>query len=236
VKNYNGKILIVDPEIHIRQLLAASFTIIGYKVLLAPNGRDGLTIFNKQQPDLVILELILPKLDGFELCRKIRENSQIPIIILTSLNDLSYRITGFDIGADDFIVKPFSKKELEIRVKTLLRRFNHSIQNLPDNKEKIISINNLIIDMGKRKVLKKNTEVNLTNIEYSILELLVENVNRELSRTLILDNVWGYRPERYGDTRIVDVHISRLRSKIENNPSKPNLIITIRGTGYLLQK
>ena len=236
MKVNNEKLLIVDSEIHVCQLLERQFTNLGYKVSLASNGRDGLTLFNRQQPDLVILELMLSKLDGFELCHIIRKNSQIPIVILTALNNISYRVMGFDMGADDFILKPFSQKELEARIKALLRRANYSIQNSPNKKERRKFIGDLIIDMDLRKIFKKNTEVKLTDIEYSIFKFLVENVNKELSRIVILDNVWGYTPERYVDTRIVDVHISRLRSKIENNSNKPNLIITIRGIGYSLQK
>ena len=230
------KILIVDSEVEISQLLFRRLTSLGYKVFLAHSRREALIIFTKQQPDLVILEVMLSELNGYELCREIRESSQTPIIILTALNNISDRVLGLEIGADDYIVKPFSLIELEARLKTVLSRYNYSIQHLPKRRKKIFKIGSLAIDMNIQRVLKHNLEIKLTNIEYSLLELLIENAGKKLSRAVILDNIWGYTPERYIDTRIVDVHIRRLRSKIEEDPSQPDLIITARGIGYMFNK
>jgi OmpR family response regulator RpaB len=229
-------ILIVDSDINLSQLLSTRFTVLGYRVLLAFNGKDALFSFRKEQPDLVILDLLLPKLDGCEVCSRIRENSQIPIIILTALSNISDRITGLEFGADDYILKPFSLKELEARVRAVLRRSNPQVHKIANKKYNRFQIGNLIVDMHVGLVLKNNFKVNLTPTEYKILELLIENAGNKLSRTLILDNIWGYTPERYADIRIVDVHISRLRSKIEEDPSRPELILTERGIGYLFIK
>ena len=179
---------------------------------------------------------MLPKLDGYEVCRQIRKKSQIPIIILTSLSNISNRILGLELGADDYVVKPFSPKELEVRITSAIRRSNLKTQTFIKNKKQILKISNMIIDRDGRKIIKNNLEIKPTNIEYNILELLIENAGKELSRAIILDNIWGYTPERYVDTRIVDVHISRLRAKIEDDPRNPDLILTARGIGYKFQQ
>jgi len=232
---YNQKILIVDEDFTLLQLLKTRLTILGYETILASTGKDALISFRKEQPDLVILDIILPKLDGYEVCRTIRLDSQVPIIILTTLSSLSNRITGLELGADDYITKPFSPSELEARIKSVLRRYNFQ-KSLSPPKKKKIQISNLSIDMNDRVISKTNSKIKLTSIEYNLLRLLIENAGEKLSRTTILNNVWGYTPERSVDSRIVDVHISRLRSKIEEDPSNPDLILTIRGTGYMFQK
>lgn len=233
---YNWKILIIDNEIDTAHLLVARLREVGFKVFFASNGIDAINIFNEQSPDLIILEVVLPKLDGYELCRKFRNVSQVPIIILTVLGNVSNRLIGLDLGADEYIVKPFLLKEIEVRVKSIYRRSYLTTQNLPKKINQIYRIGNLTIDVSTRKVLKKNLQINLTNIEHSLLKLLIENVGKEFSRSVILDNVWGYIPERSTDRRIVDVHISRLRSKLEENPSKPDLILTVRNKGYIFKK
>lgn len=230
------KILIVDHQVNIRKLLATRLNLLGYKIILASNGKDALIELITESPDLVIIDIMLPKLDGYSVCRKIRENSPIPIIILTAINNLSDRIIGLELGADDYLVKPFLPKELEARVKSLLRRNNLQTPKLPKQKHKNLQIGNLFIDMSKRVISKNNSSVSLTKIEYSLLELFLENAGTELSRTFILDNVWGFTPERQIDTRIVDVHISRLRFKIEEDANNPYLILTVRGIGYKFQK
>jgi OmpR family response regulator RpaB len=232
VDSYNWKILIIDNEVNIGRLLMARFNELGFEVFFASNGIDAINIYNKQRPDLIILELVLSKLDGYELCRTFRNVSKVPIIILTVLNKLSNRLASIEIGADDYIVKPFSLKEIEARVKSIHLRSNLNPQKLPKKITQVYSIGNLIVDMDTQKVSKENLQINLTNLEYSILKLLIENAGKELSRSVILDSVWGYIPERSADTRIVDVHISRLRSKLEEKSKKPDFILTVRGKGY----
>ncbi len=233
---YNEKILVIDGDIDIRQILATRLTILGYKVFLSSNGKDALVSFNKEQPDLIILDLILPKIDGYDVCRTIRSNSQIPILIITSLANIADRISGLELGADDYITKPFSPKELEARIRCILHRSTQKAENPSRKLHKKFQIGNLVIDLNTRIISTKYSKTRLTFIENNLLELLIENAGHKLSRQDILSNVWGYTPERYVDTRIVDAHISRLRTKIKVDPTNPNLIITIRGIGYMFQK
>jgi OmpR family response regulator RpaB len=232
---YNKKILIIDSEIGVQQLIAAQLAQLGYKIVPVSNGKEALTTFNLENPDLVIIDILLSESDGYSVCQKIREKSQVPILIVTGAKNISDRILGFDIGADDYIIKPFFSKELEVRVRALLRRSNCKKEKLPKAQQKTLIIHNLIIETNTRVISRDNSKIKLTELEYALLELLIKNSGKELSRTMILRNVWGYTPERYVDTRIVDVHISRLRSKIEKNPSNPDLILTVRGIGYMFR-
>jgi len=236
LKIYNEKILVVDDEVSIRQILETRLSIRGYEVILAANGEDALHLFRKEQPNLVILDIMLPKLDGYELCNEIRKESQVPIIMLTALGDIVDRVTGLELGADDYVMKPFSPKELEARIRSVLRRTE--IKNSPLSQSlnnNIIQVGKLTIDKNKRQVFKEEKRIKLTGMEFNLLELLVNKAGERLSRSTILARVWGYTPERYLDNRVVDVHISRLRSKLEEDPSNPDLIITARGTGYMFQ-
>jgi OmpR family response regulator RpaB len=234
---YNEKILVVDDELSIRQILETRLSIRGYTVILAANGEEALYRFRKEQPNLVILDIMLPKIDGYEVCSEIRKESQVPIIMLTALGDISDRVTGLELGADDYVMKPFSPKELEARIRSVLRRTasTNAIPRKTPN-QSILNIGTLEIDTNRRQVFKGKKRIKLTGMEFNLLELLVTKAGERLSRSMILDRVWGYTPERYLDTRVVDVHISRLRSKLEEDPSNPDLIITARGTGYMFQR
>lgn len=234
---YNEKILIVDDELSIRQILETRLSIRGYTVILAENGEEALYLFRKEQPNLVILDIMLPKIDGYEVCSEIRKESHVPIIMLTALGDISDRVLGLELGADDYVMKPFSPKELEARIRSVLRRteVNNAV-NIKNTTQRILKVGTLAIDTNKRQVFKGNERIKLTGMEFNLLELLVTKAGERLSRSVILDRVWGYTPERYLDTRVVDVHISRLRSKLEEDPSNPDLIITARGTGYMFQR
>ena len=220
----------------IRKALATSLSTYSYTVLLASTGEKALKIFNTEQPNLIVLDLLLPKLDGYELCRQIREKAQTPIIILTALSDIPDRILGFELGADDYVLKPFSPKELEVRIRTVLRRSIIHNQTQPKKKQKIINIGSLLININKKQIIKNNFQTTLTSIESNILELLIDNAGKNLSRKTILDNIWGYTPARDVDTRVVDVHISRLRSKLEEDPGNPEFILTVRRIGYMFRK
>lgn len=229
---YKKKILIVDNDLGVLELLRNRFFKLGYKVLEAHNGSEALKIFKDENPALIIIEIILPKIDGYEVCREIRKSSTTPIIILTSLTGVSNRIKGLKLGADDYIIKPFSQQELELRITSILDRVNNNTHSNFKN-DNLLHFNDLIINLGNHKVFKNNKKIRLTKIEFSILKLLVENAGKALSRKTMLENLWGYTPERYIDTRIVDVHISRLRAKLESDPSYPDFILTVRGIGYM---
>jgi len=228
-------ILIIDGETNIRKILVTRLINLGYNVFSSTNGIDAINILNKEDINLILIDILLPKQDGYEVCRKIREITTVPIIILTALNTISSRIKGLELGADDYITKPFSIKEFELRVNSLLHRFNFQKfkQRIP--RQEIFYLGNLIIDLTKKQVLKNNKQLTLTKIEFSLLELLIQNAGRKLSRESVLDNIWGYTPERYIDTRVVDVHVHRLRIKLEENPRNPIFLVTVRGIGYMFQ-
>ena len=236
MNNQKEKILIVDDEISIRRILETRLSLIGYDVISASDGEEALSIFRRENPNLVVLDVMMPKLDGYGVCQELRKESDIPIIMLTALGDVSDRITGLELGADDYVVKPFSPKELEARIKSVLRRAEKITISSNISSSGIINIGFLKVDTNKKQAYKNNARVRLTGMEFSLLELLVSRAGAPFSRASILQEVWGYMPERHVDTRVVDVHISRLRAKLEDDPSNPDLILTARGTGYLFQR
>nr|YP_009546619.1 regulatory component of sensory transduction system [Gelidium kathyanniae]AYO27967.1 regulatory component of sensory transduction system [Gelidium kathyanniae] len=230
------KILIVDDETSIRRILETRLSMIGYEVVSASDGEEALSVYRKEYPNLIVLDVMMPKLDGYGVCQELRKESDVPIIMLTALGDVSDRITGLELGADDYVVKPFSPKELEARIRSVLRRVNKATIAPGIPSSGIINIGFLKVDTNKKQIYKHDERVRLTGMEFSLLELLVSKAGEAFSRSSILQEVWGYTPERHVDTRVVDVHISRLRAKLENDPSNPDLILTSRGTGYLFQK
>ena len=229
------KILIVDNEVLICQTLELRLTIRGYQIYTALSGEQALEIFQREHPDLVILEIMLPGVNGYEVCHELRKKSNVPIIILTALGDISDRVRGLEFGADDYIIKPFSPKELEARILSVLRRISKLPPSIETQQKAIIKISNLTVDLNKRYVKKEGRKIHLTDMEFNFLEILITNAGQLLTRKLILTNVWNYIPERYVDTRVVDVYISRLRAKLEDDPHNPDLILTARGTGYMFQ-
>ena len=236
MENHKEKILVVDDEASIRRILETRLSMIGYTVVTAADGDEALAVYKKELPNLIILDIMMPKLDGYGVCQEIRKDSDIPIIMLTALGDVADRITGLELGADDYVVKPFSPKELEARIKAILRRVDKMSVHNTSMASGIISMGGIKIDTNRRQVYKQNEKIRLTGMEFSLLELLMSKSGDAFSRASILQEVWGYTPERHVDTRVVDVHISRLRSKLEEDPSNPDLILTARGTGYLFQK
>lgn len=237
-ENAGKKLLIVDDEASIRRILETRFKMLGYDIATAGDGAEALEVYNKFQPDLLILDIMMPKMDGYGVTKEIRQNHDTPIIILTALGDVAERITGLELGADDYVVKPFSPKELEARVKAILRRMNLTSGPATPTKSdnNVIVVGSLKIDRSKRQVFKKNERIRLTGMEFSLLELLIGNSGKPFSRSDILQHVWSYPPDHRIDTRVVDVHISRLRAKLENDISNPELILTARGIGYMFQK
>jgi len=229
------KILVVDDEASIRRILEVRLSMIGYGVHTASNGEEALELFHRHHPDMLVLDVMMPKLDGYGVCQEVRRESDVPIIMLTALGDVADRITGLELGADDYVIKPFSPKELEARIRSVLRRVDKESGPGMVNSG-LIHIGDLRIDSNRRQVFKGDERIRLTGMEFSLLELLVGCSGEPLSRAEILKEVWGYTPERHVDTRVVDVHISRLRAKLEEDPTHPELILTARGTGYLFQR
>lgn len=228
-------ILVVDDEGAVRRILMTRLTMMGYEVMTAADGHEALALFEQQPPDLIVLDVMMPNCDGYQVCQAIRKTSDVPIIMLTALGDVADRITGLQFGADDYLVKPFSPKELEVRISCILRRVK---QREPEciQGAGMLQVGDLVIDLNKRKVTLGDRTLRLTNIEFDLLQLLVDRCGEPISRADILTAIWGYVPRRHSDLRVVDVHISRLRSKIENDPKQPELIITERGTGYLFRR
>ncbi len=220
------KILLVDDEKTLVKALTFNLEKEGYQVIPAYEGEEALKKMEAENPDLLILDLMLPGLDGFEVCRRVRKNYDIPIIMLTAKGDDIDKILGLELGADDYITKPFNPRELLARVKAILRRSNSqnsSIKNL-------IKIQDLQIDLYQHRVRVKDQEIDLTSKEFALLNLLASNPGRVYSREQLLEQIWGYN--YYGDARTVDVHIRHLREKIEMDPSNPRYILTVWGTGY----
>jgi two-component system, OmpR family, response regulator RpaB len=231
------RVLIVDDEASIRRILETRLKMVGYDVITAADGEEALESFSKYSPDLIILDVMMPKLDGYGVTREVRKTSEVPIIILTALGDVSERITGLELGADDYVIKPFSPKELEARVKAVLRRTSQrEASTLGKSTKNVITTGSLRIDTSRRQVYRKNERIRLTGMEFSLLELLVSNSGQAFSRNEILQYVWSYPADHRIDTRVVDVHISRLRAKLEVDPANPELILTARGMGYMFQK
>ena len=182
---------------------------IGYKVVTACDGKEALKLFKDYEPDLVVLDVMMPKLDGYGVCQELRKDSDVPIVMLTALGDVADRITGLELGADDYVVKPFSPKELEARIRCVLRRIDkEQIPGMPNSG--LILVTDIKIDTNRRQVFKSDERIRLTGMEFSLLELLVSRSGEPFSRGEILKEVWGYTPERHVDTRVVDVHILSL--------------------------
>jgi two-component system, OmpR family, alkaline phosphatase synthesis response regulator PhoP len=221
------KILIVDDEENILELIKFNLEKNGYKVITAANGIDGFKLAKLEVPQLILLDLMLPGMDGYDVCKEIRKDnsiSTIPIIMLTAKGDELDKILGLELGADDYMTKPFSVRELLARIKAVLRRTNEQFT------ENTYRFGNVIIDFHKHEVLKNNDKVELTLKEFEFLELLIKNKGRVLTRDFLMDRIWGY--EYSGETRTVDVHIRHLRQKIEDDDKCPKFIETLRGIGY----
>ncbi len=235
MKSRKEKILVVDDEASIRRLLENRLSMIGYDVVTAADGEQALENFRQAQPNLVVLEVMLPKLDGYGVCQQLRRESDVPIIMLTALSNTADRIIGLELGADDYIAKPFSPRELEARIRSVLRRVNKtSASEIPTSE--VVDVGNLHINTNKRQVYKGEELIHLTEMEFNLLELLISSLGTAFSRAEILQQVWGYTLEDQIDTRVVDVHISRLRGKLEDDPFNPELLQTVRGTGYMFRR
>ncbi|MBU7008600.1 response regulator transcription factor [Phosphitispora fastidiosa] len=225
-------ILVVDDESHIVELVRFNLEKEGYNVISAQDGLKAYKMAAEHKPDLIVLDVMLPEMDGFEVCRQIQkdiEMAEIPIIMLTARSEEIDKVLGLEIGADDYITKPFSPRELIARVKARLRRITAKQQN-PEISGQVIRINDLIIDPDRFEVVIDGTRLELTPKEFELLRILAKNRGRVLSREFLLETIWGY--EYIGDSRTVDVHIRHLRQKLESDPANPRYIETVRGVGY----
>lgn len=221
------KILIVDDEEHIIELIKFNLENNGYKVVFANNGNDAVKLAKIEIPQLILLDLMIPGLDGYDVCREIRKDpsiATIPVIMITAKSEEIDKILGLELGADDYITKPFSVREMMARVKAMLRRAKTQYQ------DDIYTISDMSIDFQRHEVIKNNKRVELTLKEFELLQILIKNKGRVMTRDFLLDKVWGY--EYMGETRTVDVHIRHLRQKIEDDDKNPKYIETIRGIGY----
>ena len=231
------KILVVDDEISLQETLAYNLKKQGYEVETTGDGTEALEMARTIKPNLIILDIMLPGLDGFEICRILRKEMSTPVLMLTARDDEIDRVVGLEVGADDYLAKPFSMRELIARVKALLRRVrlihDEINQNADDDqklKSEILTFDNLIIDMSRREIKVDDQVVPFKPKEYNLLTFFAQHQGQVLSRELILERVWGW--DFIGDSRTVDVHVRWLREKIEQDPANPCRIITVRGAGY----
>jgi DNA-binding response OmpR family regulator len=222
-------ILLVDDEDSVRKLLTYPLEHEGFRVLQAGDGEQALSRFAEERVDLVVLDIMLPKLDGLEVCRRLRAQSTVPIIMLTARDDELDKVVGLELGADDYITKPFSIREFRSRVRALLRRAAIAPQTDGASAD-VISAEDLRIDVAKRSVTARTEPVQLTYVEFELLRTLASRPGRVFSRQALLEALWG--DSAYREPRTIDVHIRHLREKLERDPREPEYIFTVRGAGY----
>jgi two-component system response regulator MtrA len=218
------RILLVEDDASIREVASLGLTNAGFKVTSAPNGREALLHFHRAPFDLVVLDIMLPELDGYEVCRQIRRESRVPIIMLSAKSDTVDVVVGLELGADDYVTKPFELPELVARARAALRR------SASEPEEPVLERGELAIDPGGFIVRLRGEEVGLTATEFRLLLELARRPGQVFTRELLLERVWNY--EFLGDSRLVDVAVQRLRAKIEDEPGSPRYIVTVRGVGY----
>ena len=223
----SSTILLVDDEDAVQKLLAYPLERDGFRVVQARDGEEALARFAEEHVDLVVLDLMLPKLDGLEVCKRLRARSSVPIIMLTARDDELDKVLGLELGADDYITKPFSIREFRSRVRALLRRA--AIGSQADGRD-VISAEGIQIDLGRRTVLVRGRPVELTYVEFELLRTMAAKPGRVFTRQALLEALWG--DFAYREPRTIDVHIRHLREKIERDPSEPRYIFTVRGVGY----
>ena len=214
-------VMVVDDDQDLAEMLSIVLTSAGMEVDLVNRGDQVMDLFNSHTPDLVLLDVMLPGIDGIEVCKIIRESSMVPIVMLTAKGDTQDVVLGLEAGADDYMVKPFKPQELVARINTRLRR---------NTKVGSLSIFDLVIDQLEHKVLKDGKEIALTRLEFDLLATLAKEPGRVFTREALLSEVWGY--QHAADTRLVNVHVQRLRSKIESDADNPEYVLTVRGVGY----
>jgi DNA-binding response OmpR family regulator len=224
----SSTILLIDDEDSVQKLLAYPLEREGFRVLQARDGEEALSRFAAEQVDLVVLDIMLPKLDGLEVCKRLRAESQVPIIMLTARDDELDKVLGLELGADDYITKPFSIREFRSRVRALLRRASAARQIGQEGE--VIGVGELTITPARRTVEIRGEGVQLTYVEFELLRILASNPGRVYSRRMLLEALWGGAD--YREPRTIDVHVRHLREKLEGDPAIPEYILTVRGVGY----
>lgn len=228
------KILVVDDEKPIADILQFNLKKEGFEVHCAYDGNEAIKLVEEEQPDLILLDIMLPQQDGMEVCREVRKKYDMPIIMLTAKDSEIDKVLGLELGADDYVTKPFSTRELIARVKANLRRQKHAANQQDESEDtNEITIGNLVIHPDSYMVSKRGETIELTHREFELLFYLAKHIGQVMTREHLLQTVWGY--DYYGDVRTVDVTVRRLREKIEDNPSHPAWIVTRRGVGYYLR-
>lgn len=232
-------LMVADDDLAIRKIIQFRLSKFGFRVIAASDGQDALKIFADCTPALVILDVMMPHLDGYAVCEQIRLTSDVPIIMLTALSNTEDRILGLQLGADDYLVKPFSPSELEARIRSVLRRCSwrstHREEGCPreSSQHSVIYFKDFRLCTRRKKLYRGDTLIRLTALEFNLLELLISNSGNPISRVEILSSIWGYQnPDPQDGNRVVDVHISRLRRKLSDDSRQPKLIITAINQGY----
>jgi len=218
-----GRVLIVDDDTALAEMLGIVLRSEGYEPVLCADGVHALEVFREHKPDLVLLDLMLPGMDGIDVCRAIRAESGVPIVMLTAKTDTIDVVVGLESGADDYVVKPFKPKELVARIRARLRRTEEPAPEL-------LEIGDLVIDVAGHSVKRNGSAISLTPLEFDLLVALARKPWQVFTREVLLEQVWGYR--HAADTRLVNVHVQRLRSKVERDPEHPEIVVTVRGVGY----
>ena len=219
----NARILVVDDDTALAEMIGIVLRTEGFEPFFCDDGLQAVDAFHSSKPDLVLLDLMLPGIDGIEVCARIREESGVPIIMLTAKSDTADVVKGLESGADDYVVKPFNPKELVARVRTRLRP-------TPEASVGTLQIGDLILDVAGHEVKRGETKINLTPLEFELLLALALKPQQVFTREMLLEQVWGYHYK--ADTRLVNVHVQRLRPKVEEDPDNPRIVMTVRGVGY----
>jgi len=224
-------ILVVDDETTLRETLVEALELEGYRAIPASNGREALARFRADRPDLVLLDLMLPELSGVEVCRILRAESAVPIIMLTAKDSEVDKVVGLELGADDYVTKPFSLRELTARIRAILRRADHGTAG---DGPSLVDLGRVQVDLAGHRLLRDGRAVPIKRKAFELLAFLVRNPGRVFTRDQLLERVWGY--DYAGETRTVDVHVHWLRSEIEADPGAPELLHTVRGVGYVFRR
>ena len=223
-------ILVVDDDVRMLRMMNRMLELEGFQVLTASGGEQALALFDKETPSLVLLDIMMPDMDGYTVCRRIREFSEVPIIMVTARGDDKEKVEGLDIGADDYVTKPFSASELAARVRAVLRR----VGDTETHQETTFRFKDLVVDFASRRVMVKDEELNLTSTEYKMLSYICQNAGRVVTPDQLLDKVWG--EEYQGAAHLLQVNIARLRKKLGDDAKSPEYIMTRSGIGYIMPK